>query len=251
MLFLSVMVLQLGVQSFKETSVYSLLPESLYKFVAFPVPVAVALQCVTHLAEKKKIVAGFLITALYTAVFIINYAPYGNYGALVILGLLTTGCIGIDYRNVLKAWVWRTGYVIAITALAASTGVVENIVTGDSSIRNHLSIRGALGFLNSNSTSMYILFFLAVLWVVYENISDTAMAILCVTALAFITLYSNSFTSMACLALLLFFCCYNLLEQNYRKKSGKEFPVKRLVEAVTMFAVPFFTLGALFMAFLY
>ncbi|XME04001.1 hypothetical protein QYZ88_007430 [Lachnospiraceae bacterium C1.1] len=98
------------------------------------------------------------------------------YGHLVLIGLMTAGCIGIDYKRILKLWTKVIAFVLLVTFFLASVRAIENLVYYSGGIR--LKLRGSLGMVFTTDCASLVLFLIMGLWMSYKKISNSFILIL-------------------------------------------------------------------------
>ncbi|MCR4744167.1 MAG: hypothetical protein K5894_02930, partial [Lachnospiraceae bacterium] len=101
------------------------------------------MQWITHIKDIRRVLIGAVILVLYGMLYIFNRNENSGYGHMVLIGLMTAGCIGIDYKRVLKLWIKVIAFILLITSFLASFGAIDNYVYYSGGIR--LKLRGSLG----------------------------------------------------------------------------------------------------------
>ncbi len=129
------------------------------------------------------------LAALYYLVF-----RSTDYRFLVYLAVITAGCSGIDYRKILKTFLWTIGVFACVTVIAALTGAIRNYVYA----RNGYGIRSSWGFCYPTDFASIVLYLLLMLWAAWRKLPDGAMLFPAVGLVLLARVVARSDTSFLC-----------------------------------------------------
>ena len=138
------------------------------------------------------------LSAALGAAYALAFRATG-YRFLVYLAVLTAGCSGIDYRRILKTFLWTVGVFACVTVAAAMTGAIKNFVYA----RRGYGIRSSWGFCYPTDFASIVLYILLVLGATWKELPDWAMLIPTAGAVLLAWVIAHSDTSIVC-GLLLF-----------------------------------------------
>lgn len=243
--FLVVMTCYLLFVSFMITEIKIPFPDNMYTLMMLPMFLAVVLQWFTHIKDIKRVIIGGAVLGLFLIVYVTNIREYSGYGHMVLYALMTAGCIGIEFRKLLRTWIYSIGSVISIAFLAASIGIAENLVYYVGGYR--LKLRGALGVWYPTDCAAWILFFLLILWIAYKKLPNVIMLVLVAGGAVFAKLYCDSNNTTICMLLFFAAILYLMFEEKVIDGREKLIWIKKTVTglayavfpvaAVTMIAV--------------
>ncbi len=228
--------------SFKNTKMDLYYPPHPAIFLIPALVVATIIRIIGQLRDRRRIIAGIVVISLYCITFLLNRTEHGNYSNLIYIGLLTAGCIGINYEKVLRVWCMVVGLIIAITFCAASVGAAENLVYYAGGWRHQ--IRGSLGIIYPTDCATWVLFFLMILWVAYKKIPTWIMLIMAGGSAFFATSYCGSTASFICSLIFAIAVIYEVIERRVIEKHT-------ITDIIILILAPLLSILMFAMIFLY
>ena len=239
--FLFILCLYFTFISLEITTLKIHYPFNMYTFMLLPMGVGVLLQWITHIKDIRRVLMGAVILVLYGLVYIFNRNENSGYGHLVLIGLMTVGCIGIDYKRILKLWTKVIAFVLLVTFFLASVGAIENYVYYSGGIR--LKLRGSLGIVFTTDCASLILFLVMGLWMSYKWISNSLILVLSVASLVIIRLYCDGKCAALCMVMFMFAVIYYSFEDKLFRR------FKKIVDIVILVLTPM--MAGLMLFFIY
>lgn len=112
---------------------------------------------------------------------------------LLFLGVLTLGCVGIDYRKILKLHVVLLALFLAVTCFSALGGAIDNFV-----FMKDGSIRSSWGICYPTDFASAVFFLCLFAWVVLNRVPDILMLPIAVSGVWFAKNIAMSITSTLC-----------------------------------------------------
>ena len=161
--------------------------------------VTVCIRVICQIRSRLMIPA-VIVGALYLFVW---YSSYFR-----ILALLTAGCVGINFRKLLRAYTAAAASVImAAMIFAMSEGITDFVY-----LRNG-ALRSSMGVVYPTDYATIVLFILITVWVCFEWKPEISAVVLPAAAF-FVSLYiADSHTSMICSAVFFVIIIYLALER--------------------------------------
>lgn len=183
------------------------------------------------LTTKKLLRRETLIAVAFVAVYGMVYRTDG-YSFLLFLAILTVGFIDIDYRKILKVYVFSAGVLYCATLLAGLMGVITNFV------RIKGGLRSAWGMSYPTDCASLGLFLLMALWVVCKKLPDWTMMLITAAYGLLAWFITRSITSTICTALLFGAMLYHGFESRYRAAHAKPCRMEKCVDLFATLAFP-------------
>ena len=121
-----------------------------------------------------------------------------KYIFLVYLSILTLGCIGTDYRTLLKVQVCVVGAVVLSAALCCMVGAIENRIYW-----GHGTIRSSFGYTYPTNMAAYYVFIVIAAWVAWDEVWDPVFLLPGLLSLFVSGVIADSKTSLLCSLLFL------------------------------------------------
>ena len=115
-----------------------------------------------------KLLAAALPVSLIWFLIYRNALPTDEYVFLLYLAVLTVGCIGIDYRMLLKIQVCVVGAVVVAAAFCCFSGAIDNLVYWVGGTR-HRVVRSAWGILYVTDMAAYWFFLCLAAWIAWDR----------------------------------------------------------------------------------
>ena len=167
-----------------------------------------------------------------------NALPTDEFVFLLYLSVLTVGCIGIDYRILLKIQVCVVGAVVVAAALCCFGGAIDNLVywVGDT---RRICVRSAWGILYVTDMAAYWFFLCLAAWMAWERTSSALFLIPGFLCLWISSVVAQSNTGVVCsiLYMLAVMWCWML-----ESKPDWKVPaiLQKAVDVFSFAAFPFF-----------
>lgn len=183
------------------------------------------------------------IGAALGAVYFMVYRA-DRYIFLPFMAVLTVALIDIDYRRILRVWVFATGGVLAAAVVAALAGGIENFVYYRDGLRS------SWGICYPTDLSSWVLFLVVMLWAAWDGLPDWAAMALCVPSALLALRITQSRNSLACSALLFLAIAYHAFEGRFAIRAGRLKWMRRACDALLTAAfAAFAALSILMVAF--
>ena len=202
--FLCLCAIYLGVMTLGITMFTFQIPDALDNMLSVLISVVVIIRIIPHYKDKLVWCAVF-INVIYTLSWDVEH--------FATLGVMTLGCIGINYRKILRVYLISVGSVVLCTIIAALCGFIPDLVyIKEGHIRSSMGIRYPTDFAS-------IIFFLIIsLWVLWKGLSDELSLIF--PALTFVVAYylAYSTTGIICSAVFAVLIIYGIVEKRYADK---------------------------------
>ena len=170
-------------------------PEGLQRYLLFALVSVVILRGLLYFDEVTKqgehnclFGIGLCLAAIYLLVY-----RNDRFIFLLFLGVLTLGCIGIDYRNILKLHMILLALFLAVTCFSALGGAIENFV-----FMKEGNIRSSWGICYPTDFASAVLFLCLFAWVVLNEVPDILMLPIAVGGVWFAKNIPMSITSTLC-----------------------------------------------------
>lgn len=112
---------------------------------------------------------------------------------LAYITVLILGCIGTDYRTILKVQFCVVGAVVFSAAICCMGGVIENRI-----FWGHETVRSSFGFTYPTNMAAYYVFLAVAAWIAWDDIWDPVFLLLGVVALFVSGVVADSKTSFLC-----------------------------------------------------
>ena len=193
--------------------------------------------------EKAKEKLIFVVTLLISGVVGLNagHIKGGNYLYIVSIAfLLVFGARNIDFRKILKVYLYIGGVYCAVTVCASLMGIIENL--SDTQDRDEAigviddADRFCLGYGWSTNMANHVFFVL----LIYFYYVGRTLKLKELLAFFLITMFVYSYTisrlSTACVFLMILFSLF------YRTNFGKRFLEGKVVSIFLIVSIPFFAL---------
>ncbi len=153
--------------------------------------------------DKRKSYAALLACGLaFSTVWLVVFLHSREnvlYFFPVFWGVLSVGCIAIDYKRILKLFVFVVGGVILSAALCSIAGMIKNLVYWDW----NRGIRSAWGIDYCTDMAAYYVFLCLAAWVAWDHIPDRWFLVPAGVSLLISSIIVQSKTSDLCLLLLM------------------------------------------------
>ena len=193
-------------------------------------------QWYTHREDKKRVSAAILIVGLYGVILFINRHDRHRFDQLTVIILILAGAIGIEYRRVLKLWVFTLVPVILVTFTSAILGSITNLIRYTDALR--LKMRGSLGVIYPTDVASWIFFLLIIAWAAFEGLGDGVTIILSLLSLVITLGYCDSKCVLVCTLLFILVIIYRIFEKNVIEQNGKLNIIKKAVNLLALISVP-------------
>ena len=176
--------------------------------------------------------------------FLINcFMPSGFYKEF---GIILLGCLGIDYRKVLKAYVITIGIGITFTIFVSLVGATNHLVW----LMDGSKIRDSFGVCYPTDFASYLFFLLLFFWVAWNHIPSWVTAVLCVCTLLIVYVFAQSDTcTICCIVFLAVIGLYNVAKLGKEKMKGQM--IQKIVDILLMLAFPLCSLLMFVLIFCY
>lgn len=152
---------------------------------------------------------------------------------LLYLAILVLGCIGTDYRSLLKIQVCVVGTVVLSAALCCMVGVIENRVYW-----GHETVRSSLGYTYPTNMAACYVFLSIAAWIAWDETWDPVFFLPGVISILVSDVIADSRTSLLCSGLFLIsvFWCWLI-----RNKAGNSIilQIKKCINSLCKIAFPF------------
>ena len=217
----------------EDTTTFSLpFPAGFEKTLFIALAVAAALRLIANGPLRLELVPALAMAGLYGLVY-----RSDHYRFLLFMGLITVGCVGLDYRRLLKTWLMTVGVFVGVTFIAALAGAIDNFVY----IKN--GIRSAWGICYPTDMASIALFAALMLWVTWKKLPDWAMLPICAACMLLSGRIARSTTSLVCG--LLFFCAilYRMFEGTAMARRPGMRRVRKGVDLLLTASFPLFALA--------
>ncbi|MBR4734181.1 MAG: hypothetical protein IK081_15620 [Lachnospiraceae bacterium] len=225
------------------TTTYGVYSSNIIKTVSGDILSIVALCRIpfifSYVKESKRAV-------IYCAVFfVINcFLPSGFYKEF---GTIMIGCVGIDYRKILKAYVITMGIGLSYTAFAMFTGATNHLVW----IVDGTSIRDSFGVCYPTDFASYVFFAFLFFWIAWEKLPLWISAVLSACMLYVVYVYAQSDTCTICFLALLSVILLLGLFKGLVQKKPQIAKKKWIIDYPLAFAFPLFAALMFLMIFGY
>ncbi len=134
-----------------------------------------------------------LLSAIPAAMIWLLVCLKNNYSSLAFYPILIFGCIGTDYRTILKVQFCVVGAVVFSAAICCMGGVIENRI-----FWGHETVRSSFGFTYPTNMAAYYVFLAVAAWIAWDDIWDPVFLLLGVVALFVSGVVADSKTSFLC-----------------------------------------------------
>lgn len=190
-----------------ETTIFSQTPLwEHYIYLLAVVAIIKTMLLLTMDSEHRKQWVKLIIFALPVSVL---WAIVPNYHA-VVLSVLFVGCLGTDYRTLLKIYVAVVGIVVLSAMILSIGGAIENyIYTGDSR-----GPRSSLGFYNCNGLASFYFFMILAAWMAFEKKSDVFFLVLSILGIVVTNYITRSYTAIICFVALSMIIIWEIIYQH-------------------------------------
>ncbi|MBO4750370.1 MAG: hypothetical protein J5546_08635 [Lachnospiraceae bacterium] len=166
---------------------------------------------------------------------------------LVFLGVMAFGCIGMDFKRILRVQVLVIAMTVAVSVVAALTGTIENLVY----LKDDHIIRDSFGICYPTDFASYLFFAFLFFWIAWKKIPDWVSLLIGVPFMIIARWYAISDTCTICgLAFLLVLSIMPIIHK-YLVMQGKLPALKKGMDFLLLFAYPIFALFMFFLIFLY
>lgn len=149
----------------------------------------------TH--DLKWFVTVFAVLWL-TGVYFFVYISDG-FSFLLFMGVLTVGCVGLDYRKLLRLHTILFSLFLLITFISALGGAIDNYVYMKDGY-----IRSAWGICYPTDFASSVFFAVLLIWVAWEQLPDTVVLPIALVGVYISKIIAMSITSTICFASLAF-----------------------------------------------
>ena len=136
----------------------------------------------------RLMLCAFLIALLWLLVYL-NV----KYIFIVYFSVLTLGCIGTDYRTLLKVQVCVVGAVMLSAALCCMGGAIENRIYW-----GHETVRSSFGYTYPTNMAAYYVFIVIAAWVAWDEVWDPVFLLPGLLSLFVSGVIADSKTSFLC-----------------------------------------------------
>ena len=140
-------------------------------------------------AKHVRLIAYVLVVSLLWLVVYLN----DRYVFLLYFSVLTLGCVGTDYRTLLKVQVCVVGAVVFAAALCCMVGAIENRVYW-----GHGTIRSSFGYTYPTNMAAYYVFIIIAAWIAWDEVWDPVFLLLGFLSLFISGVIADSKTSFLC-----------------------------------------------------
>ena len=181
-----------------------------------------------------------LLAILVSTVWLLVYRNDG-FLFLRFLAVLTPGCIGMDYRKVVKLQVYVVGLTVLSAVICACGDVIQNRIYFS---ENHL--RSAWGIGYPTDFSSYLVFLCVNAWIAWRKLPDWFFLGPGMISLLVAVFITHSNTSVFCSILFLLLVLIHMLLQ--KKNMPK---LRRAVDLLSSFSFPLFGAGMIGLTWLY
>lgn len=132
-----------------------------------------------------------------------------RYVFLAYCAVLTLGCIGTDYKTLLKIQVCVVGAVVLSAALCCLGGAIENRIYW-----GHGTIRSSFGYTYPTNMAAYYVFIMIAAWIAWDEVWDPLFLLPGLLALVISGVIADSKTSFLCSLLFLVAVLWGWLIRN-------------------------------------
>ncbi|MBO5985993.1 MAG: hypothetical protein J6Q02_04255 [Lachnospiraceae bacterium] len=168
-------------------------------------------------------------------------------GLLVFLGVMAFGCIGMEYKRILRVSALVIGMTVAVSVVAALTSTIENLVY----LKDQHMIRDSFGICYPTDFASYLFFAFLFFWIAWKKIPCWVSILIGIPFMIIVYKYALSDTCTICgLAFLLVLAILPIL-QKYLVTEGKVPWLKKCIDLVLLLAYPLFAALMFFLIFLY
>ncbi|MBE5845173.1 MAG: hypothetical protein E7302_13535 [Butyrivibrio sp.] len=210
-LYIAAMALYLLYRALKNTTFDLSFIGKTDRFFIVMFSIVLGAQIITHLDNIK----GIIIAAIVLAASVAAY-KHNTYIDVLHAGLLIAGAIDVKTDRILKVWTAVVGAVIIAAAFMAFSGVIANYTY--ISFRDYgYRVRGSLGTVFATDSATWILFAIGYIWAVWRKITDEAMILIVMAAMALFYFYHNGQTAVLCAGIMLIFIIFDMFME---KKSN-------------------------------
>ena len=134
---------------------------------------------------------GLWISCVYLMVYRAD-----RFSFLLFLGVITVGCVGLDYQRLLKLYVVLMAIFLGVTTLSSMGGAIENYVYMKDGF-----IRSSCGICYPTDLASSLFFFLLIFWVTAKKIPDEVTLVLALAGAWVSRVIAMSVTSTFCFML--------------------------------------------------
>ncbi len=156
--------------------------------------------------HRKQLIA--LIACAIPVSLVWSLVP--NYHAAV-LSVLLIGCIGIDYRIMLKTHTIAVGIVVLAAMILTTGGAIDNLIFYEPA----RGLRSSLGFGHCNILGAFLFFTLLTAWIAWENIPNIIVLVLSASGAVFSKFVANSNTAVICFVLFSAVIVWNSVSERF------------------------------------
>ena len=166
---------------------------------------------------------------------------------LVFLGVMAFGCIGMEYKKILRVSFLVIGMTVAVSVVAALTGTIENLVY----LKDHHLIRDSFGICYPTDFASYLFFAFLFFWIAWKKIPCWVSILISIPFMIIAHWYALSDTCTICgLAFLLVLVVLPIIHK-YLVMEGKLPVLKKCMDLILLLAYPLFAALMFFLIFLY
>lgn len=181
-----------------------------------------------------------LLALLVSVVWLLVYLNDG-YVFLRFLAVLTPGCIGMDYRKVVKLQVFVVGLTVLSAVVCACGGAIQNRIYFSD---NHL--RSAWGIGYPTDFSSYLVFLCVNAWIAWRKVPDWVFLGPGMISLLVAYYITRSSTSVFCSILFLLLVLFHMVLQKYSVPK-----LMQVVDILSSLSFPLFGAGMIGLTWLY